>query len=281
MQWIDKWNETNSSYFQQNHTEPFKLPQDHNNIKKLAKQPLLLMMLAVYDAKGNPLSKAGSDLDQSLLYDRLSRRFIERELQKNEENAQSWYESELDAATDHEMERLGVTAMGMFNRRTVSIQAEELDADLKFFDLEKSSLETAGYERRTVIGHGHQLLPSEKLFGSFFFQKLESVRKTEEAAKDRDRNVLARPDDRAYEFLHNTFGEFLTADFMLRKILEKTGDIRDQVNKRTARNKGFSRSMTSKIDLAAFDRTWYVCFMYAPLFSRPVVLSLLREWSQI
>src|SRR5207237_510157 len=69
-QWIDKWNAINTSYFQQSHTEPFKLPQDHINIKRLAGQPLLLMMLAVYDAKGNPLSRAASDLDQSLLYDR-------------------------------------------------------------------------------------------------------------------------------------------------------------------------------------------------------------------
>lgn len=278
--WIDKWNEINTSYFQQSHTEPFKLPQDYENIKRLAEQPLLLMMLAIYDAKGNPLSKAASDLDQSLLYDRLLRRFIERELQKNEESAQSWQEYELDEVTDHEMERLGVAAIGMFNRRKVSIQTQELDADLKFFGLEESALETAGYEDHTATGQmGHQLLPSEKLFGSFFFQKLESVRKTEVATRD-SRSVPIRLDDTAYEFLHNTFGEFLTADFMLRKILEETGNIRDQANKRSARGKRFSRSMPAKIDLATFDKTWYACFMYAPLFSRPVVLRLLHEWSR-
>jgi hypothetical protein len=171
--------------------------------------------------------------------------------------------------------------MGMFNRRTVSIKAEELDADLKFFDLVESSLESAGYEHHTVAGQmGRQLLPSEKLFGSFFFQKLEAVHKTEETIKDRDRNVPTRPDDTAYEFLHNTFGEFLTADFMLRGIFEKTGNIRDQANKRSARNRRFSRSTASKIDLTTFDKMWYARFIYAPLFSRAVVLRLLREWSR-
>jgi hypothetical protein len=280
-QWIDKWNDANTSYFQQSQIEPFKLPQNYKNIMKLAEQPLLLMMLAVYYSINNPLSKAASDLDQSLLYDRLLRRFIERELQKNKESAQSWQEYELDSLTDHEMERLGVAAMGMFNRHTVSIRDEELDSDLRFFGLEESSLEAAGYEHPPVIGKmGRQLLPSEKLFGSFFFQKLESVRKTEETMKDGDRNALIRPDDRAYEFLHNTFGEFLTADFMLRIIFEKTGDIRDQINKKSAKGRGFPRSATSKIDLATFDKTWYARFMYEPLFSRPEALKLLREWSQ-
>jgi hypothetical protein len=106
-QWINKWNVINTPYFQQSHTDPFKLPQDYNNIKRLAEQPLLLMMLAIYDAKGNPLSKAASDLDQSLLYDRLLHRFIERELQKDKKSAQSWQEYELNNLIDHEMERLG------------------------------------------------------------------------------------------------------------------------------------------------------------------------------
>ncbi len=266
--WIDEWNKINASYFEQNHTEAFKLPQDHENIKELARQPLLLTMLAIYDAKENPLSKAASDLDRSLLYDKLLRRFIEREQQKDVEDAQVWRKSELEKATDHEMRRLGVAAIGMFNRRTISIRAGELDADLQFFNLEKSWLETNRYKSRTAAEQiNYPLLPSEKLFGSFFFQKLEAVRKTKETRKDQI--VLARPDDVTYEFLHNTFGEFLMADFMLHKILEETRKIRrNQVDG------------DPEIDLTSFHKTWYARFIYAPLFSRPIVLTLLREWLQ-
>ena len=276
--WINIWNRTNASYFQQSHTKPFQLLQGHKNIQKLAVQPLLLMMLAIYDSEGNPLHKATGDLDQSLLYDRLLRRFIKRELEKNEENARSWQLDEIDGAIDYEMKRLGGAAIGMFNRRRLYIRSEELNVDLNFFDLEVSSLEVAGREHRMAIGQARRpLLASEKVFGSFFFQRLESVRRTEEAIEDR--KIAGGADDIAYEFLHNTFGEFLTADFMLRSILEETESIRDQINKRAAKSKKNFRNEPLKIELAAFDKTWYALFMYAPLFSRPIIISLLREWS--
>ena len=43
-------------------------------------------MLAIFDSAGNPLSER-PDLDQTLLYDELLRRFIERELGKGEHGA--------------------------------------------------------------------------------------------------------------------------------------------------------------------------------------------------
>ena len=136
-EWISRWNAANFTYFEQAQVEPFTLPQNNESISKLAEQPLLLMMLAIYDSIDNPLRRT-KNLDQSLLYDELLRRFIERELRKDEKTSRSWQKEELDKAIDREMERLGVAAIGMFNRRRLHIHKGELDTDLKFFNLGKT-----------------------------------------------------------------------------------------------------------------------------------------------
>ncbi len=165
-EWIARWNDANSTYFELAHVKPFALPQDNESINKLAEQPLLLMMLAIYDFVGNPLLHV-KDLDQSLLYNELLRRFIERELKKDKEVVRSWQEEELDKAIDREMERLGIAAIGMFNRRSLHISKEDLGTDLKFFDRGKNSLEIVGRQPLLTVGH-RDLPPAEKMFGSFF-----------------------------------------------------------------------------------------------------------------
>ncbi len=60
----------------------FAIPQNNKEIKELAGQPLLLLMLALYDSAGNQLGQA-KKLNQTLLYDSLLRQFIERELRKD------------------------------------------------------------------------------------------------------------------------------------------------------------------------------------------------------
>ena len=73
------------------------------------------------------------------------------------------------------------------------------------------------------------------MFGSFFFQQLIAVHKSlGSAAVDKPQE---KEGDIAYEFLHNTFGEFLTADFMLRKILEETAVIHYLASEKILRNK--------------------------------------------
>jgi hypothetical protein len=121
---------------------------------------------------------------------------------------------------------------------------------------------------------GRDLPPAEKMFGSFFFQKLTAVHKSvgpTTVYKPREKE-----EDAAYEFLHNTFGEFLTADFMLRKILEETAAIHH-----LTRIKVFRSTLSQKIEqLDGVEPGWYARFIYAPLFSRPVIVNLLREWSR-
>src|SRR5215813_12697862 len=45
--WIDIWNDVNGLYFQQMRVKPFAIPPNNKEIKDLARQPLLLLMLAL------------------------------------------------------------------------------------------------------------------------------------------------------------------------------------------------------------------------------------------
>ncbi|MFD0517061.1 NACHT domain-containing protein [Paractinoplanes durhamensis] len=77
--WTAIWNGTNAAYFAQANVERFAVPQ-RAQLVELAQQPLLLLMLAIYDADANELSR--SQLDRTILYDSLLRRFIHRERAK-------------------------------------------------------------------------------------------------------------------------------------------------------------------------------------------------------
>jgi hypothetical protein len=80
--WVSIWNRTNLNYFGEAKIKEFALPDENENgaekILSLAEQPLLLLMLALYDSQGNELRKSKS-LDRTKLYDSLLRRFVTRE----------------------------------------------------------------------------------------------------------------------------------------------------------------------------------------------------------
>lgn len=250
-EWMSVWNSTNAAYFLQTGVEPFELPEGNEKVHDLAKQPLLLLMLALYDSEGNQLRNTKM-LDETLLYDRLLRQFIERECKKEGERFEGLSKRERDETIERNMERLGVAAVGMFNRRSLHIQATQLSKDIGFFDLEKKVQDTSD----------RLLTQADFLLGSFFF-----VQKSQ--AKEKNENQ--QQTDTAFEFLHNTFGEFLTADFILRKVLQQTDDINLMRNSKSL----LSQRMT---DINSLPLDWFACFMYAPLFSRPVILSMMRQW---
>lgn len=159
--WISIWNQENRSYFTEAMIDEFSLPEENDDesakILSLAEQPLLLLMLALYDSEGNQLRKSKS-LDRTILYDSLLRRFVEREKKKDlkfDELEQPIKEKELDL----EMQRLAVAALGMYNRRKLYILSPELNADIKFFDLERS----------VSACDGRPMTQADLLLGSFFF----------------------------------------------------------------------------------------------------------------
>ncbi|MEL6441388.1 MAG: hypothetical protein AAFQ80_19310 [Cyanobacteria bacterium J06621_8] len=253
--WSSVWNQTNQQYFKQENIEPFFVP-NNPKIINLAQQPLLLLMLALYDSEDNKLRQSCS-IDQTELYDSLLRRFIKRELNKPSEFADFTPEAQ-EQKIDREMERLGVAAMGMFNRRSLYIKIGQLDDDLTFFKCEST--------KPKQVNDGEALSQADLLLGSFFFIYESKSAKTNQETEAR-KNLA----NISFEFLHNTFGEFLTAEFMLRKIGKLCKELSE-----LGKVESLSSMKLEKINEP--DYFPVECFAYAPLYSRPVILDMMREW---
>lgn len=254
--WISVWNGANTDYFRAKGLSEFEIPDD-KKIRELAEQPLLLLMLALYDSQANELREQ-RELDRTVLYDNLIRRFIRREKEKDVRGFLELPPEQREEQIDEEVWRLGVVAIGMFNRRSLYIHARELDDDLKFYELEKPLSDSSG----------RNLTHSQLLLGSFFF-----VNQSKAAGRGGQAGVTAMGDS-AYEFLHNTFGEFLTADFILRSLLLETDFIRS-ARLSTSLRALLDRRLRGEDD---FPKQWFANLMYTPLHSRTVILSMMREW---
>jgi hypothetical protein len=251
--WLAIWNRANQKYFNNSAVKPFRLPKKTTKIRDLAGQPLLLLMLAIYDSQANDL-RLDEEMDQTALYNNLLRRFIGRE--KHKDKTQFRTEQQLLVETNREMERLGIVALGMFNRRAFHITGAQLDEDLKFFGFETPSLE----------GTGSPLSQAELLLGSFFFVHHAKVR--DKAEKEDTKG------ESAYEFLHNTFGEFLVADFLLQRIILESKSL-DRLRSDTALAEELTRKLNSP---TGFNKKWFGGLIHTPLFTRPVVLEMMRSW---
>jgi hypothetical protein len=258
--WISIWNKTNADYFKQAEVKEFELPKEEDagseKILSLAEQPLLLLMLALYDSQKNEL-RGSKALDRTLLYDSLLRRFVDRELSKDKKGFLNLSTADQKKELDREMQRLGVTALGMYNRRKLHILSSELNEDLKFFSL----------ERPITAASGRPLSQAELLLGSFFFVHRSRAQHTAGAPQYHEETL-------AFEFLHNTFGEFLTADFVLRQALAEVEQLK-AINESDV----LRASLGQRLNAAdAFSSKWFASLVFTPLFTRPVVLEMMREW---
>ncbi len=253
--WINIWNSTNSEYFTNNGILPFKLPEKgkKNNIIELAEQPLLLLMLALYDSESNELAK-NVNIKRTELYDNLIRRFIRRERSRYILDFDEKTQAEQDLIIDKEMNRLGVIAIGMYNRRDVVIHSEQLEKDLTAFHAHKD----------IGIQSDHPLTDADSVLGGFFFIHKSTAQDTE---------ANSETATNAYEFLHNTFGEFLAADFILRNTIIEVKDAY------VDRNYKFSGAPSSALRVSpdSLKSNWFYCLMFVPLYTRPVVVEMLRE----
>jgi energy-coupling factor transporter ATP-binding protein EcfA2 len=111
--WLAIWNSANESHFDTAGLRPLTLAAVTPH-RELASQPLLLLMLAIYDAQDNALAAgAGADLNQADLYERLLRRFAWREVMKA---AAGDTESHLEILVEEELLRLSLVAFAGFNR---------------------------------------------------------------------------------------------------------------------------------------------------------------------
>ncbi|WP_066364833.1 NACHT domain-containing protein [Herbidospora mongoliensis] len=162
----------------------------------LARQPLLLLMLALYDSDGAVLT---GRLLQSELYERLVRRFAVREIRKHERGLAH---EALDAAVEFELLRLSVAAFAMFNRGQQWVTHDELNRDLNAL-MPEAPATTTGFQR--------PLTAAQKVLGRFFFVHQAQARQDTDAVS-------------TYEFLHATFGEYLVAR-LIRDLVQEEAEL--------------------------------------------------------
>ncbi len=254
--WVECWNEANDLYFRTRGVAPFSFDGIAPELRAMARQPLLLLMIALFDSTANELRSAGA-LDATLLYEKLVRAFIRREWSKGDgvEGFGSTPPAQQEEAVDGEMARLSMLAIGMFNRRSLSISRRELLEDLAALDEGSSPVGRTGPMK---------LSDADLLLGRFFF--------VHEASSGEDQHGV---DEHArLEFLHTTFGEFLACRFIVSHLVRAC--------LRYA-------SLASDPDLAAdaaralgpgrrFPAPWYRALSYAPIHGRPVIAGMAHAW---
>ncbi|MEV6494386.1 hypothetical protein AB0M20_38060, partial [Actinoplanes sp. NPDC051633] len=163
----------------------------------LARQPLLLLMLALYDATDNALQAADSSFGTVQLYERLLGDFARREVRRWHGKAP---DGELDELVEDELMRLSIVAFAMFNRGRLWVTEEELNADLVALGIAPARTHQTGAFRSA-------LTPGQEVVGRFFF--------IQRAQANQDGRTL-----QTYEFLHATFGEYLVARFVVNRLRE-------------------------------------------------------------
>ncbi len=195
--WLATWAEVNGAALARRGLRPLP-PEVASTFAGLAGQPLLLLMLALYDATANALQRAGDSLDGPQLYERLLREFAAREVRRLHPGAPG---HDLPALIEAELMRLAFVAFAMFNRARQWVTEQELDHDLAALGIKPSRPgRTEGFRSPLTAG--------QEMVGRFFFiQRSQAVR---------DGRTL-----QTYEFLHATFGEYLVARLVV-NVLQDT-----------------------------------------------------------
>jgi hypothetical protein len=196
--WLGVWNKANTAGLASRGLQPLT-PQTALQHPELASQPLLLLMLALYDGDGNRLQRADAALGEAELYERLLASFAGREVGKSRADLPG---SMFDDAVERELLRLSVAAFAMFSRGRQWTSEAELDTDLAAL-LGPPDSEPAREELRAPLS------AAQVVAGRFFF--------IHEAMATRDNTQL-----RTYEFLHATFGEFLVARLVASELSDLT-----------------------------------------------------------
>jgi hypothetical protein len=201
--WLSLWNGTNTEYYRQ---RPPLTVEALEPYKGLARQPLLLLMLTLYDATDGALQRQQHGLNDADLYENLLREFTRRQVRKIRPKAT---DSTIDACTENELTGLAVTALAMFNRGQLHISKADLDTDLAaVFPHDPASDDTAADRL------DDRFTRAELLVDRFFF--IHDSRRQHGT----DRSVTLHD----YEFMHATFGEYLVARFLygaLRELVDK------------------------------------------------------------
>ena len=188
--WLRTWNASNEQLITARGLKPLTA-EVLSRHRALASEPLLLLMLAMYDADANALQRGSGTaeeggIDETLLYEELLTSFAVREIAKSRASASA---AEVPALVEQELQRLSLIAFSIINRRRQWVTEAELDADLAAL-LGRPATQHAGF--RTP------LTQAEIAIGRFFFVQ-------------RAQAVLEGSRMQTFEFLHATFAEYLAA----------------------------------------------------------------------
>lgn len=231
--WLEIWNACNERPITARGLKPLGA-QTVTRHRALACEPLLLLMLAMYDADANALQRgtgeAGGGIDEASLYEQLLTAFATREVEKSHDGMAP---SELRVVVEHELQRLSLIAFSILNRSRQWVTEAELDSDLAAL-LSQPAAQPAGVRL--------PLTPAELAIGRFFFIQ-------------RAQALVAGSRRQTFEFLHATFGEYLAA----RLTVQLATDLLRR------------RSPLMVATTAADDDLLYALLSFAPLSSRQVL----------
>jgi hypothetical protein len=169
-------------------------------IGDLARQPLLLMLLALYAANPN-VPDPGEQLEtRALLYRNLLEEFVKREIDKSRAIPPAERERRISDRLLH----LGITAFAMFNRGRQYISEEELDRDLDAILGEEVVSKVGSFSDAASRAH--------RMVGSFYF-----IHKAEIERRPTMEQSIGAPlqTKRSYEYLHATFADYFMASTVL------------------------------------------------------------------
>lgn len=234
--WLDMWRAANERYFRDRGLTA--LPEQTALIyPELSEQPLLLLMLALYDADDNVLQHDTERFSRADLYERLLVRFARREVER-------YQAAGVDQAIEVELGRLSVAAFAMFNRASQWVTEADLDRDL-------TVLLGARWRTNEAQGFRAPLGPAELVIGQFFF--------IQESQAFRGDNRL-----HTYEFLHATFGEYLVARLIWQVLVGMVA-------------REMAAALTPLGTNPQDDGMLYALLSFAMLSSRPSVIEFLTE----
>jgi hypothetical protein len=227
-QWLAVWNGLNAAGLRARSLRT--LPPDVALLHgELARQPLLLLLLALYDAGANALQAADRGIGRVELYERLFSDFIDRELDKHDGRGTAEQRA-LDV--DREWRRLCAVAAAMLNRGGDVITEPELDADVRHLLHVDDLLPASSHSLNRA------LTASELLVGRFFF--------IHESRAARDTGAP----ERTFEFLHATFGEFLAARQIVAALVEIAEERRSRRRRtQSVLDAGFLYALTSFVTI--------------------------------
>ncbi|MEU2662150.1 ATP-binding protein [Micromonospora sp. NPDC007220] len=197
--WVDMWNKVNQEPIGNGTVKPLAVDSVWA-MGELARQPLLLLMLAVFGATEDPPTGGDGQVTQAQVYQWLLNGYIAREVAKTPGTATNLLseDEEIAARADHELWQLAIAAFAMFNRGQQSVTGQDLNSDLA--PMLRAGAAQGSHRKRLA----QPLDPAIRTIARFFFIHAADVS-----------GVVSGS---SYEFLHATFGEYLIAYHVLEQL---------------------------------------------------------------